>query len=123
MEKAAQSKQGIFSIHTNFRSLFTAPPNHLHPLDAWRALAMFWIIAQHTVLLFAMNADVPTLRLLSDIRELRPFYHAHFAVDIFFVLSGFLIGAIIIREMDKTGKLNWKRFYLRRALRMLPIYY
>src|SRR4051812_47952958 len=76
--------ESIFSIHNNLRSLFVPPPGHLHPLDTWRALAMFWIILQHTTLLFAMNAEVPTLRALSELTELRPFYHASFAVDIFF---------------------------------------
>jgi peptidoglycan/LPS O-acetylase OafA/YrhL len=41
-------------------------------------------------------------------------------VDVFFVLSGFLITGIIIREMDKTGRLSFKNFYMRRVLRLAP---
>lgn len=41
-------------------------------------------------------------------------------VDIFFVLSGFLISAMLTREFDLTGKIALKRFYLRRARRLLP---
>lgn len=42
------------------------------------------------------------------------------AVNIFFVLSGFLIGGIILDDKDKPG--FWRGFYLRRGARILPIY-
>jgi peptidoglycan/LPS O-acetylase OafA/YrhL len=41
-------------------------------------------------------------------------------VDIFFVLSGFLITALLFEESESTGAIDLKRFYLRRALRLLP---
>src|SRR5262249_44592641 len=41
-------------------------------------------------------------------------------VDIFFVLSGFLITALLLEERQSTGSVNLKQFYLRRALRLLP---
>lgn len=41
-------------------------------------------------------------------------------VDMFFVLSGFLITSIVLTELDKTGRLDVKRFYLHRARRLLP---
>lgn len=41
-------------------------------------------------------------------------------VDIFFVLSGFLITRIALSELRKTGRLSLKRFYVRRALRLFP---
>ena len=41
-------------------------------------------------------------------------------VELFFVLSGFLITAILIREYDRTGGIGLLRFTLRRALRILP---
>lgn len=41
-------------------------------------------------------------------------------VDVFFVLSGFLITNILSRELDATGTVALKRFYLRRALRLTP---
>jgi peptidoglycan/LPS O-acetylase OafA/YrhL len=41
-------------------------------------------------------------------------------VDIFFVLSGFLITGIINDEIDRTGTINLKRFFIRRALRLTP---
>jgi peptidoglycan/LPS O-acetylase OafA/YrhL len=54
------------------------------------------------------------------------FGHANFTcngaigVDIFFVLSGYLITSIILTELKKTGSLSFKNFYMRRFLRLLP---
>jgi peptidoglycan/LPS O-acetylase OafA/YrhL len=41
-------------------------------------------------------------------------------VDVFFVLSGFLITSLLLVEFDRTGRLDYKVFYLRRARRLLP---
>ena len=41
-------------------------------------------------------------------------------VDIFFVLSGFLITSILIQEISKTGKIDRAQFYLRRIRRLMP---
>jgi peptidoglycan/LPS O-acetylase OafA/YrhL len=41
-------------------------------------------------------------------------------VDIFFVLSGFLITSLLVGEWSRTGRISLPQFYLRRALRLLP---
>lgn len=41
-------------------------------------------------------------------------------VDMFFVLSGFLITSLLVQESIANGSINLKRFYMRRALRLLP---
>jgi peptidoglycan/LPS O-acetylase OafA/YrhL len=41
-------------------------------------------------------------------------------VDIFFVLSGFLITSLLLRELDRHRRINKRRFYARRAVRLLP---
>jgi peptidoglycan/LPS O-acetylase OafA/YrhL len=41
-------------------------------------------------------------------------------VDLFFVLSGYLITGNLVREYDSSGQLSLKRFYCRRALRLIP---
>lgn len=41
-------------------------------------------------------------------------------VDVFFVISGFLITALIVREVTATGKLSLVNFWMRRIRRILP---
>ena len=50
-------------------------------------------------------------------------YAVFFGMDCFFVLSGFLIGSILIRSIDTTGTQQIRRFYLRRIFRTFPSYY
>jgi peptidoglycan/LPS O-acetylase OafA/YrhL len=44
----------------------------------------------------------------------------YIGVDIFFVISGFLITTLLIGEYEKTGRINLKHFWLRRTRRLLP---
>lgn len=53
------------------------------------------------------------------------FFPLHFiggilGVDVFFVLSGFLITVLLLQEWHRTGAINLRDFYLRRGLRLLP---
>lgn len=41
-------------------------------------------------------------------------------VDVFFVISGFLITGLLIRELERDGRVSLSRFYARRAKRLLP---
>ncbi len=45
------------------------------------------------------------------------------AVNFFFTLSGFLISYLAINEINEYGKVNFKFFYIRRVLRIFPLYY
>ncbi len=48
---------------------------------------------------------------------------ANFGVTIFFTLSGFLITYLLLKEIEKTGSIDVKKFYMRRVLRIWPLYY
>lgn len=50
-------------------------------------------------------------------------YLGGLAVTFFFVLSGFLITYLLLIERDTKGTINIKNFYLRRVLRIWPVYY
>lgn len=49
--------------------------------------------------------------------------HGYYGVDLFFVLSGYLIGMQLWRELQRTGTIDYRRFILRRGLRIWPLFY
>lgn len=51
------------------------------------------------------------------------FFNGLLGVQFFFVISGFLITTLLIRENEKAGTVSLKNFYTRRALRIFPAYY
>jgi peptidoglycan/LPS O-acetylase OafA/YrhL len=48
--------------------------------------------------------------------------HGYLGVDIFFVISGFLITYLLAQEKQNNGKIDINAFYVRRAFRILPVY-
>ncbi len=57
-----------------------------------------------------------------DHARLGPFEAGFLGVDVFFVISGFLIGGIVLRDLD-SGCFSFREFYLKRARRILPAAY
>ncbi|MDQ2752026.1 MAG: acyltransferase, partial [Bacteroidota bacterium] len=51
------------------------------------------------------------------------FINGELGVNIFFIISGYLITTLLIKEKNKTGSISLKDFYLRRTLRIFPAYY
>jgi peptidoglycan/LPS O-acetylase OafA/YrhL len=51
------------------------------------------------------------------------FKNSAFGVDVFFLISGFLITYILLREKEATGKINFKFFFIRRGLKIWPLYF
>lgn len=51
------------------------------------------------------------------------FQHGNVGVNIFFVLSGFLITFLLIKEKEWKADINLRNFYIRRVLRIWPLYY
>jgi peptidoglycan/LPS O-acetylase OafA/YrhL len=49
-------------------------------------------------------------------------FDGNLGVRFFFIICGFLITWLLVREHDRTGRVNLKHFYARRALRILPVY-
>jgi peptidoglycan/LPS O-acetylase OafA/YrhL len=91
--------------------------NHYPSLHGIRALAILLIVQLH----LSLYATMAGMNLLGPSWTVS--VNAWFGMDLFFVLSGFLIGKILLFSMEKRRKHYVLRFYLRRAFRILPLYY
>lgn len=96
-------------------AIFQRRPSALYPLDGMRAFAILWVLIYHTFhQFFSCTED-------SDWRwVLYPVNGGDIGVDIFFVLSGFLISYILIKENDKQGYIDVWNFYRGRFWRLWP---
>jgi peptidoglycan/LPS O-acetylase OafA/YrhL len=74
-------------------------------LDGLRAISILAVVWYH----------VPELRLI--------WRTGFLGVHLFFVISGFLITTLLLREKSEFGKISLKKFYIRRTLRIFPAYY
>jgi len=93
----------------------------LPSLNGLRAISVIIIVIHHYFI------QTPFLRHLNEDEQLRPFINfiqdGHLAVSIFFIISGFLITSLLIKEENQTQTISLKKFYLRRTLRIFPAYY
>ncbi|HPP86427.1 MAG TPA: acyltransferase [bacterium] len=103
---------------------FSKSKNEILELNGIRAIAIILVMFHHSFLaykftnLLSIKADNYLLKFFFKILE-----NGRIGVDIFFVLSGFLIGGQLLKEIKTTGTLNFKKFYFKRILRIFPAYY
>ena len=80
----------------------SAPSQRNESLDVLRCVAVLLVVGYH----------MPYYRLWGRIGWI--------GVDLFFVLSGFLISGLLFREFRDTGSIDVKRFLIRRGLKIYP---
>ena len=87
--------------------------NRVFGLDLMRALAIIFVVMGHGLMLEKANTNFPWIRLING-------------VELFFVLSGFLIGGILIKIFQNSNSFGIREignFWIRRWFRTLPNYY
>lgn len=109
-----------FSLRRNLQLLFVPPEGHLRPLDGLRALSILWVVVFHTAWYAGPFIPVPTYASMVFSEWMVPVWRGDFGVDVFFVLSGFLIAGMLVDERERTGGLRLGLFYVRRLLRLWP---
>ena len=90
----------------------------IRELDGWRGVSILLVLLYHSVIYAfpAVAARSKTAsRMATDLGEL--------GVQIFFVISGFVITRLLIKEESQTGAISLKAFYIRRIFRILPVFF
>jgi|SRR6266849_5526962 len=89
----------------------------VRPLDLLRALAVLLVLGRHT--------PPPEPGVLAPLRVLGKIWYESgwIGVDLFFVLSGFLISGLFFREFRRHGDVRVWRFLVRRGFKIYPPFY
>ena len=103
------SPTGVATIRPQDAHAAFRARRHFGSLDGLRALSVIAVIWHHTV---GHDAALPLL-----------FANGAQGVTLFFAISGFLIVTLLLREHEGRGRIDLRAFYMRRALRIFPLYY
>ncbi|MFN5984324.1 MAG: acyltransferase family protein [Fluviicola sp.] len=108
-------------------------PIYFANLDILRFIAAFMVVIAHAYegWLGWFGGKAPGILLDSTGEKLSKFgelaqqgiLNGGFGVDVFFLISGFLITFLLLKEKEKTGKINYPKFFMRRAIRIWPAYF
>lgn len=110
MQVAISAKNNVVSEgKANYQLPYLMYEKHIPSIDGLRAFSIVLVIISHIA--FNYNTVINNLGL------------GGFGVNIFFVISGFLITFLTLREKEKTGSISTKNFYIRRVLRIIPVAY
>ncbi|MVT07154.1 acyltransferase family protein [Chitinophaga tropicalis] len=92
-----------------------ASMDRIRSLDGLRAISILMVLLAHA------RSTMPAQ--LGDSKAMLFLADSYLGVKIFFVISGYLITRLLIRERAQTGSIDIKHFYIRRAFRIFPIFY
>jgi peptidoglycan/LPS O-acetylase OafA/YrhL len=92
-----------------------SPRGRLPSLDGWRAVSIILVLGDHSQLVSGFPPSWSGV--------FGWVFDGNLGVRFFFVISGFLITHLLIREHERKGEISLRDFYIRRALRILPVYY
>lgn len=120
----AMSWKRSFSFRNNLHSMLFRPGDNYAFIDGLRAIAILMIMLYHSF--YIVRLAVPDEKFAAFVIN-TPWYLAWVwnlekSLEIFFVISGFLISGLLMREHQKTKMINLKSFYWRRYLRLTPLY-
>lgn len=97
-------------------SASTSSAGRISGLDGWRGIAIALVLISHGTFNETV-ADPVWTNFFNSLPR------GEDGVRIFFCLSGFLITRLLLREEEQNGAISLRNFYIRRALRILPVYF
>jgi peptidoglycan/LPS O-acetylase OafA/YrhL len=82
--------------------------SRIHTLDGWRGIAILFVLAEHATRFTSLENRLPGNL-------------GSFGVDVFFVISGYIITARFLEERKQFSTISLRSFYVRRVFRILPL--
>ncbi len=115
-----------FNLRNNLGTLWSHQTSRYAALDGIRAISILMVIAFHALISIAGQISREEFQVYLESLPwfMRWLLQGDKSVEMFFVLSGFLIGCMLMKEgMRSGGKLQYGDFYYRRFLRLSPTYW
>jgi peptidoglycan/LPS O-acetylase OafA/YrhL len=102
------------SGQSGYRAMSEKCNHRIAQLDGWRGVSILFVVVGHLNVRY--NAHPETV---VDYNSLA-FHLSTLGFNIFFVISGFIITKLALREFDQTGRFSIRNFYTRRFFRIIP---
>ncbi|KAN0033258.1 hypothetical protein ACTA71_002682 [Dictyostelium dimigraforme] len=124
-----------WSLIKNFNSLAygKSEKRYFNSLDGIRTLSTCWVILGHSLLFGASGYGYDNLEYIATGKTLQTFasqviFGGEFAVDTFFMLSGFLVSFSVLNQLSKRNSIYgsikfWVAYVVHRFIRLSPLYY
>ena len=104
--------------------LFDPSTGNSGVIDLLRTVGILQVVFFHVIhgiVRFAPTEDIPAF--IDRLPGLFNFGWQAYGVDVIFVVSAFLLTWSMLREINETGKISYRRFFISRLSRILPVYY
>jgi peptidoglycan/LPS O-acetylase OafA/YrhL len=99
-------------VKNHSRSAASGGTSRIPSLDGLRAISITMVLAAHSAASISALEKHPLV--------LYTVFNGNRGVSVFFVISGFLITSLLLKEHELTGKISLRDFYIRRVFRILP---
>ena len=125
--------RSAWSWRTNFQSVWDRDSTRLsisrsYVLDGLRAFAVLWVISFHVMTMIVADGLTPLISRLVTFWPAQIVFNGDMGVDVFFTLSGYLIGRILLKDLVRGHEHGLRgtiasilTFYLRRFVRIYPV--
>lgn len=104
-------------LKINFRRVITDGKNYMPEIDGLRFLAIFTVIIYHIAILVSIKNNIPITNKL-----LMPFLTGGQGVQVFFIISGFILTLPFASKYPKGEKISLRDYFYRRLTRLEPPY-
>jgi peptidoglycan/LPS O-acetylase OafA/YrhL len=109
-------------VQTNFSAIFIRPDRNEKVIDGFRAIAIIYVVGFHCLFLATQVMSPENYFQFVDQFLLVGIFHGDKGVDLFFVISGYLITRHLLNRYQDHGHIKYGQFMTNRLLRIMPLY-